>query len=495
MRIASQNLSATRHILGIGLLLFASANTHAQDTQPASQAPSPHQPGTVSPASDPSNSGNWILREDISDEFEGDEIDQSKWFVEGQNGDYYIWKGRAPSQFAPHNVTLENGKLKIRSQWEPDFDFANDEGHEGNTYRTHEGKDIPVTTGGVVSRKRFLNGYMEVKSKPGDSAMTAAFWAIGYESELDIYEQMGNPNDGNDIQEDSTKMSVHDWQPPAQRPTRKFGYKKKLPYRVADDFHVFGCEWGEDYLKCFIDGELVYETTQEKEGKNWVLTNPLEIWLDSEIFVWLGLPTKEELPTDFEIEYLRVWQQSQTNLLDRAFFGFEGPFLFQENPRPLDLVPESSVNNDYQQFWRIDDESVNHFSIVRHKEFASGTRSLMFTTEGELSAKDVSVEGPQGSVDVAAGTYEFTVKVWVDPNSTAEKIHFSLAAPALELPAIDLTSCTKGEWVTVTHSFTKEQSSTDSDRLKIFIDRSDVPAGNNLIYLDDIAIQRSETSN
>jgi hypothetical protein len=51
----------------------------------------------------------------------------------------------------------------------------------------------------------------------------------------------------------------------------------------------------------------------------------LESWFDSEVFVWLGLPDKEELPVDYEVEYLRVWQKPQPNLLDRAFYGFEGP--------------------------------------------------------------------------------------------------------------------------------------------------------------------------
>ncbi|WP_283430799.1 family 16 glycosylhydrolase [Neorhodopirellula lusitana] len=482
------NVPKTYLIAAIAALLPASAEIALSD----SPANSIKVATGLHPASDPSNVAGWVLRDDISDEFEGDKIDSSKWFVEGENGDYYIWKGRAPSQFAPHNVIVEDGKLKIRSQWEPDFEFAKDEGHEGNTYRTHEGKDFPVTTGGVVSRKRFLNGYMEVKSKPGNSAMTAAFWAIGYESELDIYEQMGNPNDGDDIKADSTKMSVHDWQPPAQRPTRKFGYKKKLPYRVADDFHVFGCEWGEDYLKCFIDGELVYETTQEAEGQNWVLTNPLEIWLDSEIFVWLGLPSKEELPTDFEVEYMRVWQKPQANLLDRAFFGFEGPILFQQNPRPLDLVPESSKGNDYQKFWRIDELAAKHFSIVRHEKFASGTRSLKFTTSGELSSDAVSVEGPGGSVELGAGDYELSVKIWVDPNSTLQSVRLSLADPLVSLPTIDLTACAKGEWVTVKQSFTLDQPTADPCRLTIAIDRDDVPAGNNLLYIDDIVITHSE---
>lgn len=500
-------------ILHIGLFCCLPTFVLAQDQQPSEpttaadvssqensdESADAEAASTVLPLSDPENKGGWVLREDISDEFEGDEIDRSKWFVEGENGDYYIWKGRAPSQFAPHNVIVEDGKLKIRSRWEPDFDFASDEGHEGKTYRTYEGHDIPVTTAGVVGRQRFLNGYMEVKSKPGNSAMTAAFWAIGYESELDIYEQMGRPNldkDGDgqtdadlDITDSSTKMSVHDWQPPAKRPTRKFGYKKKLPYRLADDFHVFGCEWGEDYLKCFIDGELVYETTQEAEGKHWVLTNPLEIWLDSEIFVWLGWPTKDELPTDFEVEYMRVWQKPTTNLIDRAFHGFEGPYLFQDQPRPLTLVPESSIGDDYQQFWRVDDGWGNHLQIVRHEKFASGTRSLKFTTSDELNADAVTAEGPPGSIDLKAGDYALTAKVWIGKDSTAKTIRLSLPDPDVALAVLDITGQATEQWITVNQTFALKADSSDSDRLKISIHSDDVPAGKNLIYLDDLAIE------
>ncbi len=463
-------LSKRIAIVTIGMAFVYSAFVPAQDNQVANEPATSSKAPTVLPASDPNNEGGWVLREDISDEFEGDKIDSSKWFVEGENGDYYIWKGRAPSQFAAQNVIVEDGKLKIRSQWEPDFEFAKDEGHEGNTYRTHDGKDIPVTTGGVISRKRFLNGYMEVKSKAGDAAMTAAFWAIGYESELDIYEQMGNPNAGNDIKENTVKMSVHDWQPPAKRPTRKFGYKKQLPYRVADDFHVYGCEWGEDYLKCYIDGELVYETTQEKEDLR-------------------------ELPVDFEIEYIRVWQKPQSNLLQRAAFGFEGPFLYQDQPRPLDQVPESSENNKYQKFWQIDESSAKHFAIVRHEKFASGTRSLKFVADGELSADTVSLQGPEGSVKLEDGVYELSMRVWVDPKTTVKRLQVSLQDPAVELPAIDLRSCAKGEWVTVTQSFSLNTASGDNDRMTISINNSDVPAGSQLIYFDAISVSRLEDSN
>lgn len=467
--------------------LFGISSINAQVAAPAAKTE------MLLPASEKDNSAGWVLREDISDEFEGDKIDSSKWFVEGENGDYYIWKGRAPSQFAPHNAIVEDGKLKIRSQWEPDYNFARDEGHEGGMYGVHEGKDVPVTTAGVVSRKRFLNGYMEVRSKAGNAAMTAAFWAIGYESELDIYEQMGNPNAGDDITATSLKASVHDWQPPAKRPTRKFGYKKKLPYRVADDFHVYGCEWGEDYLKCFIDGELVYETTQAKEGKHWVLTNPLEIWLDSEVFRWLGIPFKEELPADFEIDYMRVWQKPHPNQIDRAFFGFEGPILFQQNPRPLTLKPESSVGDDYQKFWEIDEESSKNLNIVRHEKFSAGTRSLKFeTTASENgSVNSVQAQSPAGAITIPDGDHFLCARVWIDPASTASHLQFSLADPKLDVKAFDLSDAPKGKWVALSQAFSRSQPSGDQDGLTVAIHNPEVSGGKNLIYIDEIAIRKT----
>ena len=41
---------------------------------------------TLYPASDPENSGNWVLKEDMSDEFEGDIVDSDKWLVQGTDG-------------------------------------------------------------------------------------------------------------------------------------------------------------------------------------------------------------------------------------------------------------------------------------------------------------------------------------------------------------------------------------------------------------------------
>lgn len=449
------------------------------------------------PASDPENSGGWVLNEALSDEFEGVELDTNKWFIEGQNGDYYIWKGRPPSQFAPHNVIVEDGKLKIRTQWEPEYEFVKEnyaDGNNNDAYGIFEGKPLPVTTAGVITKKRFLNGYMEVKSKAGNAAITSAFWAIGYEQELDVFEQMGNPKvEKGDIWATGSKTTIHDWSPPAQRPTWTWAYKNnQLPFRVADDFHIYGAEWGEDYLKVFMDGELVAEVTQDELGTDWVLNNPMEIWLDSEIFKWLGLPHKEELPVDFEVEYLRVWQKPNDHLLARQFFGFEGPILFEENPRPLTLLPESSVPNDYQKFWLIDTASARYFSIVKG-QYAKGVNSLAFSglaKNEELPIDKVVALSPEGALNLPAGELTLSLKVWLDQGRAVKKLHLSLKDEDIHIP-VDLAGLERRKWITIEKPISKTTPSTSTDQLKIEIRKEDFPPIKAAkFYIDDIAIRK-----
>jgi len=451
---------------------------------------------TAYPYSDPNNTGGWVLNKDFSDEFEGDKLDESKWFIQGANDEYYIWKGRAPSQFVPHNVLVEDGKLKLRTQWEPDYNFANESYADGNMgaspYGEYKGKPMPVTTAGVLTRKRFLHGYMEVKSKVGDAAITGAFWGLGHEQELDVYELMGKPKKKGKIHEKSALATAHDWSPPAVRPTNVFNHVEELPYRVADDFHVFGAEWGVDYLNLYIDGKLVHRVTQNDVGLDWVLNNPMEIWLDSEIFHWLGMPHKEELPVDFEIEYLRVWQKPDSNLLDRAFYGFEGPILFEENPRPLNLLPENSETNDYQRFWLIDENSSKYLSIVKG-DYATGVNSLKFSGFGkneEMEVEKAVALTPEGAVNIPAGDFILSMKIWLDQGRIADKIHVAFEDPKLEVTLVDLHGLERRKWVTVEKRISRSKASSPNDQLRLEIRREDLPKTKGAkLFIDDITIR------
>ena len=478
-------------LLGIVFMIGESCNkvvaqTETKETQ-------------VNPASDPMNKDGWVLNEELSDEFEGNRLDPKKWFVEGQNGDYYIWKGRAPSQFVPHNAIVEDGKLKIRSQWEPNYPFDQSGYKEsgGDPYGKWKGADVPVTTAGVITNKRFLYGYMEVKSKSPCAAMTAAFWAIGYEQELDIFEQMGAPKEGKkgSIKSNTTRTGIHDWSPPAVRPTKAFGYDEhNLSYNTCEEFHIYGAEWGDDYLKIFRDGELKAHFTQDELGTDWVLNNPMEIWLDSEVFNWIGIPHKEELPAHFEIEYMRVWQKPTDNLFDRAFFGFEGPILFEENGKPLDLLPESSVPDDYQKFWLIDTSSAKYFKI-NEGQYTKGVNSLEFAGFGKnetLETEKVVALSPEGAVNVPAGEYTLSFNLWLDQGRQVEKIYLSFENPMIEIP-VDITGLERRKWITIEKQILKAEDSNINDQFKIEVRSGDIPNKKpSKFYIDEVALRKTK---
>ncbi len=252
------------------------------------------------PASDPFNTGGWVLNEEMSDEFDGERIDTAKWYVEGTEGKYKRWIGRAPSQFSPANVRVENGKLNITTKWDPDFDYST------KTKPEYKSPYEKYTTAAVLSNKTFLYGYMEIKCKAADAAITSSFWTTGKHSELDVFEFVG---DSKRADKDRTyPFAIHDWST-ADGEANEWKDAVELDWRVADDFHVYGCEWSESGLKFFADGKLVKAATRAELGKAWVLTQPLMIWVDSETFYWEGFPDEDDLPVDFEIEYIRVWQR------------------------------------------------------------------------------------------------------------------------------------------------------------------------------------------
>lgn len=262
----------------------------------------------ILPASDPSGTGGWILNEEVSDEFEGATLDTTKWWVEGTSGTYKHWKGRAPSQFSPHNVRVEDGKLHITTRWEPDFEFSKEVKAE---YRSPYEK---YTTAAVIGKKLFHYGYLEIRCKAADAAITSSFWTTGKHSELDVFEFVGKSKRNNSKKIDKDRkfpFATHDWSS-GKGDANVWKDSVQLDWRVADEFHTYGCDWSPDGLKFYADGKLVKAITREEMGKAWVLTNPLKIWVDSETFYWEGFPDEEDLPVDFEIEYIRVWQKEGT---------------------------------------------------------------------------------------------------------------------------------------------------------------------------------------
>lgn len=441
------------------------------------------EPSTLLPLSDPSNSGGWLLNTLVSDEFNDAEVDHNKWYVQGTNQEFYLWKGRAPSQFAPHNVSENNGKLILTTQWEPDYDFVGTppakQAAQGYQYEN-------ITTAAVIAQNNFLYGYMEVKVKIPKAAMTGAFWATGYQSEIDVFEHVGRVKVGNKNAEKIFTTSIHDWRPGHPAKNKVWKTSHPIDFDMTEDFHVFGVEWTDKHLKVFIDGQLAKSTSKTEIGDAWVLNNPMELWFDSEVFPWFGVPEAHELPATFEIDYVRVWQQPNNNLLEPAFFGFEGPYTDKSVKKP-------NRRETGAKHWFFAPSNPNYFAITEDKDFRfnSGRKSLAFTHSGPLVKDATTAFSPYGSVNLPAGNFTLSMKVWVEPNSSISQAKVTLENPWTELAPIDLNTLTRGEWVNVTKTFTRKTASTSKDRLRLSIDKKEAGTGKSQVYFDDIVITPS----
>lgn len=443
------------------------------------------------PLSDPSNGSGWVLNHLVSDEFDGEDIDHDKWNVQGRGGGFNGWKGRAPSQFVAENVRVEGGKLKIRSKWDPDYDFVG-ESQGGVRY----GDPVaPVTTGGVIGNRRFLYGYMEVRSKAADAAMTSAFWTLGHESELDIYEQMGRPkkSDGG-IEVDTLNAAIHDWRPgkfsTGGVPLNKvFNFKHDLGFRVADDFHVYGVEWDPAYLRFYVDGKFIREATRAEIGDGWVLTNPLQLYFDSEIFSWLGYPHAAELPADYEVDYVRVWQKPDTERLDRAFYGFEGP-LFTLGRKPPGASEKVRNKEEWRQDWYFDGAAAKHFAIVENEQYLGGKRSLRLVADKAPKGR-LTAFAPPGSVVSDAGEQDFSVRVYVPTGPGRAVVQFFLDEPWYQSPPIDLSRFPRDQWVNLPIRIPRNAASGPNDRVRIMLVNEDGRASGTY-YFDDVSLVPAE---
>ena len=247
---------------------------------------------------------NWKLV--WSDEFDGENIDKSKWNFEidgkgGGNGEeeYYTDKRE--------NAHLDNGHLIITAI----KDGTDVDG------KKHKFTSARMTTKGKFSWKY---GRFEARIKlPTGRGVWPAFWMMpedtvygGWASsgELDILEEVGD--------KPSTAFgTIHyggSW--PANVHT---GDKYTLPSGLlSDDWHVYAVEWEEGVIRWYFDGQLYQTQTQW-----YTKAAPFPAPFDQKFFIifnfavggaWPGRPSPDtKFPQSMDIDYVRVYQPAGAN--------------------------------------------------------------------------------------------------------------------------------------------------------------------------------------
>lgn len=231
--------------------------------------------------------------------------------------------GRPPARFTNNNVFVEGGELVVRmrqvnpAQTDPtadDYDPA----------RTMDPPPIfgGYTSGQCISQERVLYGYFEIRAKIMKSAGSSAFWLAyppvpGPQTEIDVFEMGGkghtpNPNgDGTFLPSNNRyNMNYHLFPSDVAE-----GYNRDVcwtaPFDFADDYHVYGLDWQEDFIRWYVDGVLIH--VKENLDQHY----PMKVILDSEAFWggttdggWFGYPCNTDLPSKFQIDYIRTWTKT-----------------------------------------------------------------------------------------------------------------------------------------------------------------------------------------
>ena len=239
------------------------------------------------PLSDQQNKGGWVKYEPMSDGFDGDRLDDTKWTL-----GLHWWKGRQPALFSDKNVTVADGKLHLTRRKEKLSDHFEKLGY----------KDY--TSAALHSKVRFSYGYYEVRAKPMNSAGSSSFWfqkdeIPGWGTEIDVFEISGKSPGF----ERKVNMNVHVFRTPKEKEHWSVGGVWIAPWRLADNYHVYGLEWTPSDIKYFVDGVVV----RTVENTHW--HQPLHLIFDSETMPdWFGMPEDDDLPSTFSVEYVRAWK-------------------------------------------------------------------------------------------------------------------------------------------------------------------------------------------
>lgn len=246
------------------------------------------------------------LNERFSDDFNGDSLDRSKWY------DFYPdWKGRITGFFSPDNVRVEDGMLKLTAR---DVDPAGMS--EELKIMGFQARSSAI----VRSRERILYGFFQTRFRSMNAAVCNAFWLNeslepakkhvpgSFSDEIDMFEVFGKSTTGvhNIFHTTCHRVATPYMEGRICCVNTGFSNKnaKTQPFEFSQAFHTAAFLWTPDTLEWYLDGRLEYS------HPNDYYHTPMRLNIDCEFLSgWCGVADSADLPADFCLEYVRVWQK------------------------------------------------------------------------------------------------------------------------------------------------------------------------------------------
>jgi beta-glucanase (GH16 family) len=154
-------------------------------------------------------------------------------------------------------------------------------------------------------------GRIEARIKlPWGKGLWPAFWMIGANSDTVIWPQCGEIDIMEYLGNQPTKVfgSVHG---PGYSGGNSVSQTFTLQSdRFDTDFHIFGVEWGENYINYYVDDVLYNQITPADVTGEWVFNQPFYIILNVAVGGNLpGSPNNDTVfPQTMLVDYIRVYE-------------------------------------------------------------------------------------------------------------------------------------------------------------------------------------------
>lgn len=258
----------------------------------------------------------WVINNAYSDEFNGNNLDKTKWLDK-----HRTWKGRSPAMFEPTTVSVQNGNMQIK-----------------NKMMEKPNKRFSIAGGAVQSiGQTAYHGFYESRLKASRLNMSTTFWLSnqnvpfegknhlgqdcegdGWSMELDIVEALGGVIDkafGANFRQ-GMQYNTHVWYSGCEKGSRsRFSkganvaegdgtqaFNNKLPEgeEVWQNFNTYAAWWKDEnevnfYLNDGFAGHIQVDTSLLEKP----YSRPMSMQLLTETYNWgRPLPTPEQLGND-----------------------------------------------------------------------------------------------------------------------------------------------------------------------------------------------------
>lgn len=337
------------------------------------------------------NGQQWVLVDELSDEFNDDSFDTNKWSKTSSGN----WIGRPPGLFEIDNVSESGGDLRIKARKLPQDVTIN-----GDLF-THGGGYVESV---APARPRFTNTsgpglYFECRMLANKTFMSSTFWlnnlrneADGCQrrvTELDIQECVGTLTG-------TSSLALRGWDrimhsnahsrntSCPETPTGSAPQWKGIGENVSENYHIYGAWWKSPReVICYLDG-VEFQTVVPKADFDLNLYLRLVV----ETYDWNPTPADggmnfTELERSTLYDWVRTWKLEDPNVVSNDVVSITNAPESVERGMSFDVEVYYEATSDADIVVALYDPTGTTFYKNAKKTVSSGTGTVTVTIQTE----------------------------------------------------------------------------------------------------------------